>query len=160
MENFRDCVFVDLCRKQKWKCTPQRQAVYDFLKGNPGHPDVDEVWREARKKVPTVTRESVYRILNEFSEKGIIRRLDRIDNARYDSRTEPHGHFLCEKCGIMTDFPWPEGPVIPQELRRKSFVHMEIRLVGICDRCMGREKGTSPEEGKQEERIPPLVILK
>ncbi len=149
MENYLDSSFVTLCRKQKWKCTPQRQAVYDFLKGNPGHPDVDEVWQEARMKVPIVTR--------EFSEKGVIRRLDRIDNARYDSRTEPHGHFLCEKCGRIADFPWPEGPVIPQELRMKSFVHMEIRLVGICDRCAEREKGTSPEEG-EEERIPPVIL--
>lgn len=88
--------FRNICRKTGWKCTSQRLAVYGFLRGNHTHPDVDTVWGAVRNSLPTITRESVYRILNEFSEAGVIGRLDHIDNARYDSRVDAHGHLICE----------------------------------------------------------------
>lgn len=127
--------FLEICRQNGWKCTSQRLAIYQFLQKNLTHPDVDSVWNAVRGSLPAITRESVYRILNEFSEKGLIRRLDHIDSARYDSRTEPHGHFLCEKCRRIFDFNWPEGVKLPRELEKKPLSHMEIRLVGICERC-------------------------
>lgn len=144
-ENHSD--FLNICHKNGWKCTSQRLAVYEFLQNNLTHPDVDTVWHAVRGRLPAVTRESIYRILNEFAGKGMIRRLDHIDSARYDSRTEPHGHFLCEKCGRIFDFSWPEGVMLPEKLREKTLSHMEIRLVGICDRCMG-----APEEMGQGEK--------
>ena len=129
--------FLGICREAGWKCTSQRLAVYEFLRNNLTHPDVDTVWDAVRIALPAITRESVYRILNEFSERGIIRRLDHIDSARYDSRTEPHGHFICEKCGKISDFNWPDGTRIPSDLLQKKVVHVEIRLVGICEQCAG-----------------------
>ena len=105
--------FLDICREAGWKCTSQRLAVYEFLRNNLTHPDVDTVWTAVRITQPAITRESVYRILNEFAAKGIIRRMDHIDSARYDSRTGAHGHFICEKCGEISDFNWPEGAAVP-----------------------------------------------
>ena len=96
---------------------------------------MDTVLSALRLKLPTVTRESVYRILNEFSERGIIGRLDSIESARYDSRVEPHGHFICEKCGKITDFNWPEGAVIPPDVLSEKVSHMEFRIVGECSEC-------------------------
>ena len=127
--------FAALCRENGWKCTSQRLAVYGFLRGNLTHPDVDGVWEAVRSELPTITRESVYRILNEFSEKGVIRRLDQIENARYDSRTDAHGHFICGKCGHISDFNWPEGVVLPPEMRQAKIAQMELRLVGVCEKC-------------------------
>lgn len=127
--------FAVLCRANGWKCTSQRLAVYEFVRDNLTHPDVDSVWRAVREVLPTITRESVYRILNEFAEKEVIRRLDQIDNARYDSRTDAHGHFICEKCGHISDFNWPEGVILPPEMRQEKVVHMELRLVGVCEKC-------------------------
>ena len=99
MQATRQQEFSKICRDAGWKCTSQRLAVYDFLADNLSHPDVDTVWAAVRSTQPAITRESVYRILNEFAAKGIIRRMDHIDSARYDSRTGAHGHFICEKCG-------------------------------------------------------------
>ncbi len=138
--------FLKICRKTGWKCTSQRLAVYDFLHGNLMHPDVDAVWSAVRKTLPTITRESVYRILNEFSGQGIIRRLDHIDNARYDSRVGAHGHFICEKCGKISDFSWPEGTVIPREVLSEKVSHMEIRIVGVCGQCAAAVQISSPPE--------------
>ena len=137
--------FLKICRKTGWKCTSQRLAVYDFLQGNLSHPDVDTVWTAVRNTLPAITRESVYRILNEFSAAGLIGRLDHIDNARYDSRVEAHGHFICEKCGKISDFDWPENATIPQEALSGKVTHMEIRIVGLCEQCSTGFNANSPE---------------
>ncbi len=132
--------FLKICRSNGWKCTAQRLAVYDFLQDNLTHPDVDTVWGAIRKHLPTITRESVYRILNEFSAKGIIGRLDHIDNARYDCRLGAHGHFICENCGNISDFDWPESAILPPEVLSGCVNHMEIRLVGVCGECSSAVK--------------------
>ena len=146
MQATRQQEFSKICRDAGWKCTSQRLAVYDFLADNLSHPDVDTVWAAVRSTQPAITRESVYRILNEFAAKGIIRRMDHIDSARYDSRTGAHGHFICEKCGEISDFNWPEGAAVPLDEIPGSVAHMEIRLVGVCRRCAARRKGESEKQ--------------
>lgn len=127
--------FSTICRENGWKCTSQRLAVYDFICGNLTHPGVDEVWNHIRKNLPSVTRESVYRILNELAEYGILHRVDHIDRARYDSQTVPHGHFICEKCGVITDFSLPAGVTFPADTVAGKPRHIELRISGICNKC-------------------------
>ncbi len=142
--------FLGICRKYHWKCTSQRLAVFDFLKDNLTHPDVDSVWIAVRKNLPAITRESVYRILNEFAEKGVICRLDQIENARYDSRTDAHGHFICQNCGKISDFNWPEGVTLPQNMISGEVAHMEIRVVGLCPECRPAADSPVPKARSKE----------
>ena len=127
--------FAQICRRFKWKCTPQRLAVYECVLQNFCHPDVDSIWMTVKAKLPTVTRESVYRILNEFAAHNLIWRLDHVTSARYDCNTEPHGHFICENCGSIADFMLGNDIAdfcggVPGEVR-----HMEIRFTGLCEKC-------------------------
>ena len=131
--------FLRICRELKWKCTPQRMAVYECVVENRCHPDVDSIWATVRSKLPTVTRESVYRILNEFAGHDLIWRLDHVNSARYDSNTHPHGHFICEYCGKIADFVLEKDIAafagqIPGEIR-----HMEVRFTGLCEKCRKTE---------------------
>ncbi len=150
--------FPEFCRQNGWKCTSQRVAVYEFLQGNLTHPDVDTVWGAVRRRLPAITRESVYRILNEFADKGLIARLDHIDHARYDSRTGAHGHFLCSRCGGISDFDWPPGLAVPPEMQQRNLIHMELRLVGICPRCAAAAAaGGSLPERKNDTASSPVT---
>ena len=130
-------VFAAFCKKFGWKCTPQRLAVYNCIHGNRKHPDVDSIWAEVKSKLPTVTRESVYRILNEFAGHGLIWRLDHITGARYDSNTTPHGHFICEECGAIADFSLELDPEkFAGQLEIPGVIkHMEMRFTGLCPEC-------------------------
>ena len=133
-----------ICQRNGWKCTSQRLAVYSFVDENYTHPGVDEVWQHVKKSLPTVTRESVYRILNEFAERGIIQRLDLIDSARYDCQTGPQGHFICEVCGEITDFAFPEGALSSADTPSGEVRHIELRLSGICGKCGQAMTGRRP----------------
>ncbi|MCR5413505.1 MAG: transcriptional repressor [Kiritimatiellae bacterium] len=126
--------FPAFCRERGLKCTAQRMAVFAAVRESESHPSVDDTLAAVRKTVPTVTRDSVYRILNEFSSLGLLARLDALQAARYDTRMGPHAHFICEECGAVFDYPIGAAPAIPDgmpSVRR----HVELRVTGLCDRC-------------------------
>ncbi len=60
--------FQQLCQAHGFRCTPQRFAVYLYMKDNLTHPDVNRIWENVRAGIPSITRESVFRILMELVE--------------------------------------------------------------------------------------------
>ena len=130
--------FPAYCRAHGLKCTAQRLVVFNVLHKNNTHPSVDDVWHTVRAQLPTITRESVYRILNEFATLGLIERLDALTAARYDTWTSPHAHFICEVCGSITDYPLPSEQPIPEGMPRERH-HLELRVTGVCDKCRKRK---------------------
>ena len=44
--------------------SPQRVAIYDFLKKNPVHPTVDTIYRAVLDDLPTISRTTVYNTVN------------------------------------------------------------------------------------------------
>lgn len=135
--------FSALCRANGWKRTPQRMAVFRCMDQNRQHPSVDQVWQQVRCEIPSISRESVYRILNEFAQAGVICRLDQFEQARYDAETGNHGHFICTVCKAITDFPLMEPVKVPPEIEPGGVCHIELRLAGICPDC--RENGKTKE---------------
>lgn len=126
--------FPAFCRERALKCTAQRLAVFAAVRAAHGHPSVDEVWQAVRASLPTVTRESVYRILNEFASLGLVGRLDALASARYDRSSAPHTHFICEECGQIFDYPMPEGWRLPAKMAGEAR-HVELRVTGVCRAC-------------------------
>ena len=135
MEMTRHEQFRELCRSHGLKCTSQRFAVYDYVAGNQSHPTVDEVWQSVRSRVPSITRESVFRILMELADMGIVYRMDRIINARFDGLPYSHGHLICNKCGAIIDFELPKELSVPGTLQGFQASRMELRISGLCAQC-------------------------
>ena len=87
--------FPAFCRERGLKCTAQRIAVFAAVRRVMGrHPSVDGIWEAVKKSIPTVTRESVYRILNELDALGIVARLDSLSELRVTG--------ICDKCLKLT----------------------------------------------------------
>lgn len=126
--------FPVFCRDHGLKCTAQRLAVFSAIRLSRSHPSVDETWDMVRKEIPTVTRTSVYRILNEFADVGLLARMDAFSAARYDTSTAPHAHFICTRCGAVFDYPMPGGIVLPEGMPKVRH-HVELRVQGLCAKC-------------------------
>lgn len=131
--------FKDLCHAYHCKCTTQRFAVYEYICGNTAHPTVDHVWQAVKRKHPSITRESVFRILTEFSEWGLISRMDKIENARFDGISGNHGHLICRKCGKIQDFNLPPEIQLPDSADFEVD-HIELRISGFCPGCQKKMK--------------------
>lgn len=141
--------FRRLCKEHGCRCTPQRYAVYSYMKDNRTHPNVNRIWEHVSPGIPSITRESVFRILTELAEFGILKRLDKFTEAHFDGRVSDHGHLICERCGRVVDFDLPEIPRLPRDMQRFTTRHMELRISGICASC-SKADGQHAKHGEQD----------
>lgn len=117
------------------------RAVLGVLREASNHPTALEVYEQVRVLRPRIGMATVYRILHQLSELGLIRELGRdAESCRYDARTVRHDHAICTVCGALLDIP--EEIALPQEALLKAAqaagieldTH-EIRLFGRCATC-------------------------
>lgn len=137
-----DGSFSAICRERNWKRTSQRRAVFNYLCGNREHPTVETVWRGVQTTLPDVSLDSVYRILDDFSDTGLVKRLDGAKVIRYDADTSAHEHFVCSECGMMFDFACLDAERVAGmcgEFGRVDSV--ELTVHGVCRRCLDGKDG-------------------
>lgn len=115
----------------------QRISVLEYLQNSHGHPTVDEIYHNVVKKIPTLSKTTVYNILKLFNEKNIVNVIRIGDNeARYDCNTKVHGHFKCKKCGNIYDFDVDLEKLEFKGLDNFIIKEYQIYLKGICEKCI------------------------
>jgi len=82
--------------------TFQKSAILDYLKSVATHPSAETVYLEVRKKIPTISKGTVYRVLNNLAEKKEIKEIS-AEVARYDGDNSNHAHFICQGCNRIFD---------------------------------------------------------
>ena len=60
------------------------------------------------------------------------------DELRYDRILTNHGHFKCEKCGEITDFPIDIDSLIVEELSRFQINEKNVFFKGLCPNCQAQ----------------------
>lgn len=87
--------------------TPQRLAVARFALGTRSHPTADEVWAQARREYPKLSRATVYNTLNLLVTKGLLEaRVITEGVVVFDPHVGRHHHFVDEATGRIHDVPW------------------------------------------------------
>lgn len=133
--------FEEVCRELGWKFTRRRYAVYRLMAGNTEHPTADAVREKLLADYPSINRDSVFRILNDFAQAGLITRMEFTDPVRFDGNVRRHDHFFCRRCGKVADFDaWVPSDGFPAEAGEIHSV--EVRAVGLCRNC-AKETGNS-----------------
>ncbi len=84
------------------RTTSQKKIIFDFLLNTKIHPCAEEVYCFAKKKLPSISKGTVYRILGDFKEKGKIKEIP-MSKSRYDGDTSSHAHFICNNCNKVFD---------------------------------------------------------
>jgi Fur family peroxide stress response transcriptional regulator len=128
-----------LMRSRNMRMTPQRRAVIDFLVDNTSHPMVEDVAAYVQEKMPKVALSTIYNILHELAELGLIRQVDAGGVMHFDPAVEAHAHLQCRSCGALVDIALPVG--FEQELRcavEQEGAHLyasNIIVSGLCASC-------------------------
>ncbi len=80
--------------------TMPRIFVIEDLMNNRFHATADEIFRRVNKRDESVSRATVYNVLNALLENKAVRALT-IDDKQmhYDIDLTPHAHFRCTHCG-------------------------------------------------------------
>lgn len=130
---------LKLCRASSVKVTPQRLEIFKEMVKSCDHPDAEKLWQRLRKKMPSLSLDTVYRTLWLFNDLGIIATMTTSrDKTRFDANLLPHHHFICNLCGLTADFYSDELnslkiPAAVNELGVIERTHVEVR--GICNSC-------------------------
>lgn len=131
--------FEDLRHELKIKnisLSHQRLKVIEFLTKNHCHPTVEQIFTTLQKDIPTLSKTTVYNTLRTLAETGLVRVITIEDNeTRYDIVTENHGHFKCESCGTIFDFPVDLDSLVPGDLSKFKINDKNLYFKGICPRC-------------------------
>ena len=131
--------FLDACRERGVKMTHQRLEIYRELASAGNHPDAVKVYKRVRKRIPTISLDTVYRNLRLLEKLGFISIVGKSrERLRFDADLKPHHHFTCVKCWKICDFRsndynqliWPEAA---EAFGQPLSVHIEVR--GICNNC-------------------------
>jgi Fur family peroxide stress response transcriptional regulator len=124
----------------KYKRSRQRERILNLLQNTGAHPTASWVYDELKGEFPDLSMGTVYRNLNILVEQGLVRKIDFGSTFdRYDANTVPHYHFICERCGSITDLELP----VDEELNEKvmsttDFIakRHRIEFYGTCDKCL------------------------
>ncbi len=128
------------CARRGLRLTLQRDVLLRVLSDTRGHPTADDLVRQVREVLPTVSHATVYRNLQELVREGLIRTLDRAGAAaQFEVNPDEHHHFVCRGCGRVWDVYLSSVDV--RVNRRRTAIEgfqidrREVQLHGLCAAC-------------------------
>ncbi len=154
--------FQVIARKAGVKLTHQRMEIFREIASSIEHPSAETIYTSIKKKLPSMSLDTVYRTLWLLHDLGLITTLGaRRENMRFDANMERHHHFVCTRCGFVRDFTSEELNTlkIPNSVHQFGHIestHVEVR--GICETCskdpteQSVPKNPQPPRGKKGER--------
>jgi Fur family peroxide stress response transcriptional regulator len=138
--------FEEVCRSAGVKITHQRMEIYRHLAESGQHPDAGAVLRGIRKRIPTISLDTVYRTLWMLTDLGLITMLGPPrERARFDANLSRHHHFVCRRCGLVRDF-YSDAfdelrlPETVAEIGLVETTHVEAE--GVCRACSSQNEET------------------
>ena len=129
-------------REQGFRVTPQRAIILETIAHQGGHLSVQQVYDEARQRLPGLNLATVYRAVESLHEAGLV--------DVYSTGTEPvrfslrdpdnvHGHMICRSCGADYELEAPSLNVIQDHIQSSYGFEVDIHhliLEGCCPSCL------------------------
>jgi Fe2+ or Zn2+ uptake regulation protein len=127
-----------MIKTKKERTTAQKIFILNYLKSVKSHPSAEIVYKEVKKKLPNISQGTVYRVLNNFKEKGEIQAIDTKETVHFDADISPHAHFICESCGEVYDVMdecCECGVLKSKKTKVGKINNFKINFYGTCNNC-------------------------
>jgi Fur family ferric uptake transcriptional regulator len=127
----------ELLKTSGQRLTFQKKLVLGALKQRPQ--TVLEIYSAVHCQNTKINKTTVYRILENFLQLGLINKVQLNDNeTRFELKgKEHHHHLVCENCGKIEDILLPEELLLKEVSQRSAFkirTH-SLEFFGICKKC-------------------------
>jgi Fur family transcriptional regulator, peroxide stress response regulator len=128
MANFSD---------RKFKMTPQRAAILDYLEGNTSHPSAEDIFDAVKVDYPMMSFATVYNTIETLRDMGLLWELSIDDQRkRYDPNTDSHHHLICTRCRKVVDVHMEfDLTVPPNQAHGYTLTGRHVEFYGICPQC-------------------------
>ena len=123
----------------------QREDLLSVLKNSKSHPTAEELYNSIKKKIPSVSRGTVYRNLKNLVDEGYIIKISIAGGAdRYDYIHKKHNHIICKYCGMVKDFEY-DFDLKNVKLSVIKQTEMDplldgVIVYGICGKCKEKNR--------------------
>ncbi len=134
--------YIQVLKDNRLKITPRRKAVIDIFMSRGVRMGPYDVYGKLKKRLPTIGLPTVYRILAEFKNVGIlVQSLSEDRQLRYalcNLPNEHHHHFTCRKCRKTEEVEFcnfkEASQFIEKKLNAKVEAH-QLQIEGLCSEC-------------------------
>ena len=129
----------DACRRAGFRLTHQRLEILRELARSTDHPSAETLHRRLKRRIPTLSIDTVYRTLATFNHCGLAQKVETADSqARFEAVHERHHHLICRRCHGIADFAWPsiDKTVLPEGARDWGRIESRnVVISGVCRKC-------------------------
>ena len=127
----------EILKSKGIKPSYQRIMVYNYMKNHRNHPSVDTIFKAISGSIPTLSKTTIYNILNFFAKKGIVDTLTIDKNeVRYDFIKTPHAHFMCKICGEIFDIHLKSDVCLKDFVEGHKVEDAHVDFKGVCKGCL------------------------
>jgi len=123
-----------LLKNSPLKVTPQRLEILQTIQKN-GHISIDDLYNHIKEKFPSISLATVYKNIHTLKDENILTEIHpQNEKSHFEVKKEPHGHFICKKCGNIYDFEI-QTSCNPHLSEISEIDESEVYLYGICKNC-------------------------
>lgn len=126
-------------KEKKLKLTPQRIAVYKYLKSTKTHPSAEVIYKSIQVEYPTMSLATVYKALKTLAEVELVQEINVGEgNFRYDACVVSHPHIQCVKCSKVDDLEnisFKELNLKASEFTDYKILANQVYFYGVCPNC-------------------------
>ncbi len=134
--------YLDVLKQNGLKITPKRRAVIDLFLKNNRRMGPREVYQKLRKDIAPLGLPTVYRILEQLKNIGVLMQIPSEDRQLYYVLCKMpdghHHHFVCRGCRRVEEVEYCNfGAVskfIEKNLNGKVEQHF-LQIEGLCSKC-------------------------
>jgi len=123
------------------KRSRQREKILELLRATKSHPSADWIYERLKKEFKNLSMGTVYRNLGILINQGLVRKIDFGSTFdRFDADVRPHYHFICERCGAISDVEMSFDETLNRRAGRGCNFEVRshrIEFFGICEKCGG-----------------------
>lgn len=114
----------------------QRILMLQYLEESKSHPTADKIYVDLSKRLPSISKATVYNNLKLFLNNGIIKEVN-IDNSEihYEMMMDNHAHFVCRKCKKVEDLEISNINIDLSYISDYEIESQDIFLRGLCNEC-------------------------
>lgn len=100
------------------------------------HPTAETVHKSVKKKIPNISLGTVYRILKSFVDEKEILEIPS-DVSHFDGEIKEHAHFICRKCGSVSDLFDNKTKVrYNKNISAGEIDSYQLNFYGKCNKCL------------------------
>ena len=141
-----DSDFSRILRSFNLKITPKRLALLNILMNESAYLSPEEIWKRMKKQFRRIGLPTVYRNLEELSEKNIISKISHPNRQLYyyfcENRSHHH-HFVCLSCRNVEDINFCTLNELQKEVKMRlngKVISHILQVNGYCRNCLNRKE--------------------